>query len=168
MENRVSVGKSTSLGSPGAAALAEQGQQGPEPALMVDSVLKTPVVIDNVLTGLLVQRAPIAQRAPTLVPWKRTHANPSLPAFTLGNNRSGAREQTQLSESMFCVIRRRDKPGHKSKGTASAQAPSNPQPPLAMISGPTKLGAACAGSSAIGITFSGKASPPSSNRQLTS
>lgn len=135
---------------------------------LVDSVLKTPVVVGNVLTGLLAQRSPIVQRPPTLVLWKRIHANPSLPAFSLGNNCSGAREQTQLSEPMFCMIRQRDKPGRKPKGAASVQAPSNPQPPVAMISGPTKLGAACAGSSAIGITFSGKASPPSSNRQLTS
>ncbi|KAK9833334.1 hypothetical protein WJX81_007578 [Elliptochloris bilobata] len=50
----------------------------------------------------------------------------------------------------------------------NGNAPNNPQPPLAMISGPNRLGAACAGASAIGITFDGRASPPSSNRQLTS
>lgn len=48
------------------------------------------------------------------------------------------------------------------------QAPDNPQPPLALISGPVKLGASCAGGSALGITFDGRASPPSANRQLAS
>ena len=48
------------------------------------------------------------------------------------------------------------------------QAPGNPQPPLALVSGPVKLGASCAGGSAIGITFDGRASPPSANRQLAS
>ena len=51
---------------------------------------------------------------------------------------------------------------------ACMQAPDNPQPPLALISGPVKLGASCAGGSALGITFDGRASPPSANRQLAS
>ena len=51
---------------------------------------------------------------------------------------------------------------------ACMQAPDNPQPPLALVSGPVKLGASCAGGAALGITFDGRASPPSANRQLAS
>ena len=98
---------------------------------LVDSVLETPVIIGDVLTGLLVQRASIARRAPIRVLWKRIHANPSVPAFTLDNNCSGARGQTQLSASMFCMIRQHDKPRRKTetgKGSkcAGAQQPAAP------------------------------------------
>lgn len=57
---------------------------------------------------------------------------------------------------------------HSLKGYACMQVPDNPQPPLALVSGPVKLGASCAGGSALGITFDGRASPPSANRQLAS